>query len=179
MQITFVQPCGDDSGDERPRTEFTLQNRVREFMFETPFTKSGSARGALMEQFTRKTYLTVQHEFPFIKSRQEVILTRVEVRTPLEGAIETIKARATSLDAVAKTKPVNLKLLQLQLQVCGTSPDAVHTLASGHGQRVGERRTDSDCRSLPEASIAGQPMEPRSTRRTPQGSHFHPTLALA
>ena len=171
VQITFVQPCADDCGDEAPRTEFTSQNRVREFMFETPFTKGGAARGALMEQFTRKTYLSVKHGFPFIRSRQEVLVVREEVRTPLEGAIETIKARAATLDAVAKTRPVNIKLLQLQLQV----PIRVTRWAptvTGDGERVCQRGPDRHCRGVSAAGGAGQHVEPRPARRPPQGQCY-------
>jgi hypothetical protein len=70
-----------------------------------------------MEQFMRKTYLTVRYAFPFMKSRQEVIATREDELTPLEVAIETITNRAASLELATRAKPVNLKLLQLQLQV--------------------------------------------------------------
>ena len=67
----------------------------------------------------RKTILTVSHGFPFMKSRQEVVNVEELELSPLEVAIEAITQRATSLDNLVKTKPVNIKLLQLQLQVFG------------------------------------------------------------
>lgn len=114
VQVTFVQPFVQD--DLERQTDFEVNNNIRTFMFETPFTKSGNARGNIMEQFMRKTYLTVRYAFPFMKSRQEVIATREDELTPLEVAIETITNRAASLELATRAKPVNLKLLQLQLQ---------------------------------------------------------------
>ena len=66
----------------------------------------------------RKTFLTVEYAFPFVKSRQEVIAFEEKELTPIEVAIETIESRAASLETITLAKPVNIKLLQLQLQVC-------------------------------------------------------------
>ncbi len=85
--------------------------------FETPFTKGGSARGSIAEQFMRKTYLGVDHAFPFVKTRQEVTSTHEKELCPLEVAIETIDGRAASLETITYSKTVNIKLLQLRLQV--------------------------------------------------------------
>ena len=53
-----------------------------------------------------------------MKTRQEVIYVGEVVLTPLDVAIETITNRARGLEALAKARPVNLTLLQLQLGVC-------------------------------------------------------------
>jgi translation initiation factor 1 (eIF-1/SUI1) len=65
----------------------------------------------------RKTYLTVEYAFPFVKSRQQVIAFEETELTPIEVAIETIEARSSSLELIINAKPVNIKLLQLRLQV--------------------------------------------------------------
>lgn len=43
------------------------------FIFETPFTKTGKAHGEMGEQYKRKTILTVEGVFPYMKKRLKVI----------------------------------------------------------------------------------------------------------
>ena len=38
-------------------TDFERNNNVNQFMYETPFTKNGKARGEIHEQFKRRTVL--------------------------------------------------------------------------------------------------------------------------
>ena len=38
-------------------TDFERNNNVNQFMYETPFTKGGKARGEIFEQFKRRTVL--------------------------------------------------------------------------------------------------------------------------
>ena len=49
------------------------------FIFATPFTPDGNPRGELHEQFKRKTILTTQNHFPYVKTRIQVV-DRKEVR---------------------------------------------------------------------------------------------------
>jgi hypothetical protein len=37
---------------------FERNNNIRRFMYETPFTKTGKARGDIDEQFKRRTIIT-------------------------------------------------------------------------------------------------------------------------
>ena len=97
-------------------TVHSLATQSRLCRFETPFTKSGSARGSIADQWVRKTLLSVEYEYPYIKPRQAVTAVNTIECSPIEVAIETIAARAESLDAMTRARPVNLKLLQLQLQ---------------------------------------------------------------
>lgn len=50
------------------------------FMYETPFTTSGSARGRVDEQFLRKTYLRTECHFPYLRSRLRVVEVGFEGR---------------------------------------------------------------------------------------------------
>ena len=43
------------------------------FIFATPFTPDGRAHGDLKEQHKRKTVLTTQHMFPYVKTRIQVV----------------------------------------------------------------------------------------------------------
>ena len=42
---------------QRRLTDFERNNNVNQFMYETPFTKNGKARGEIHEQFKRRTVL--------------------------------------------------------------------------------------------------------------------------
>ena len=42
-------------------------------MYATPFTLDGRAHGELHEQYKRKTILTTNHVFPYVKTRLSVI----------------------------------------------------------------------------------------------------------
>ena len=43
------------------------------FIYATPFTIDGKAHGELQDQYKRKTILTTQHTFPYIKTRIQVV----------------------------------------------------------------------------------------------------------
>lgn len=59
IQVTSVQPHFDCSELSQERiTEFDKNHDVRRFMYETPFTKDGRARGNVEDQWKRKTILT-------------------------------------------------------------------------------------------------------------------------
>ena len=50
-----------------------LLSPLERFVYSTPYTPSGKARGDLHEQFMRKTILTTKKPFPYIKRRLKVI----------------------------------------------------------------------------------------------------------
>lgn len=58
LQITHVSPyfCKDEL--EERQNDFEQNHDVDSFMFETPFTRKGSARGHVEEQWKRRTILT-------------------------------------------------------------------------------------------------------------------------
>jgi hypothetical protein len=59
----------------------------------------------------------VKQTFPYIKIRLQVVETREETLTPIEFAISNIANKVRDLQAVVSARPVNIVLLQLQLQV--------------------------------------------------------------
>lgn len=58
IQVTHVTPyfCKDEL--EHRQTEFEQNHDVDTFMYETPFTKNGTARGNIEDQYKRRTILT-------------------------------------------------------------------------------------------------------------------------
>lgn len=63
LQVTHVIPyfCKDEL--ETRQNEFEQNHDVDTFMFETPFTKNGTARGCVEEQWKRRTILTSKLQF--------------------------------------------------------------------------------------------------------------------
>lgn len=69
IQVTHVIPyfCKDEA--ETRQTEFEQNHDVDTFSYETPFTKNGTARGSIEDQWKRRTILTSksQKNFFFFK----------------------------------------------------------------------------------------------------------------
>ena len=57
IQVTHVTPYFEEKELQKRITEFERNNNIKRFMFETPFTKAGKARGEIHEQFKRRTIL--------------------------------------------------------------------------------------------------------------------------
>lgn len=62
IQVTHVVPYFEKIELETRLTEFELNHDVRCFMFETPFTKEGKARGNPEDQWKRRTILTSRNK---------------------------------------------------------------------------------------------------------------------
>lgn len=58
IQVTHVTPYFEKNELEIRPTEFEQNHDVSCFMFETPFTKEGKARGSPEEQWKRRSILT-------------------------------------------------------------------------------------------------------------------------
>jgi len=58
IQVTHVIPYFEKIELEVRQTEFEQNHNVSCFMFETPFTKEGKARGSPEDQWKRRTILT-------------------------------------------------------------------------------------------------------------------------
>eukprot|EP00795_Rhopilema_esculentum_P016504 gene16504-7923_t len=116
IQLTFVRPYFDEDELQRRPTDFERENNIRRFVFETPFTLSGKAHGALSEQHKRKTILTTSHCFPYVKKRILVVQQEMYELSPLEVAIEEMQTRLKELDHVINLNPPDMKKLQLKLQ---------------------------------------------------------------
>lgn len=95
---------------------FEQHFNVKNFLYETPFTKSEKVYGDMADQYKRKTFLTVENAFPYLKKRSIVVKkSRIEL-TPIETAREVIEKKNNSLKAELALATPNVKALQLGLQ---------------------------------------------------------------
>eukprot|EP00041_Stephanoeca_diplocostata_P039490 m.1632108 g.1632108 ORF g.1632108 m.1632108 type:complete len:2191 (-) comp25404_c0_seq3:4177-10749(-) len=116
LQLTFVEPCDTHLDENKRETPFEKHTRVRMFVFETPFTESGKARGDIASQRLRRTTLKVEKFFPYIKKRLEVVKTTHVELTPIEVAIDSVQKKCNELSLLVNRVNVDMKLLQLKLQ---------------------------------------------------------------
>lgn len=117
LQVTFLEPTFRAGELEKRLTDYERNTNLNVFMFETPFTDTGKARGSLEDQRKRKTTITVDQSFPYVKTR--LLITRppeVVELTPLQNATEIMSNKVATLTASIRSIPVNVTLLQLQLQ---------------------------------------------------------------
>ncbi|XP_035917341.1 dedicator of cytokinesis protein 11 isoform X2 [Anopheles stephensi] len=115
IQVTHVTPyyCKDEL-EMRP-TEFEQNHDVDTFMYETPFTASGSAHGAVEDQWKRRTVLTTLHSFPYVLKRIPVRDRQSQELSPIEVAIDEMQTKIAELEEIVMG-PIDLKKLQLRLQ---------------------------------------------------------------
>ncbi|XP_064456848.1 dedicator of cytokinesis protein 9-like isoform X3 [Ornithodoros turicata] len=117
IQVTHVVPYFTEMQLMERQTEFERHNNISEFMFETPFTLDGTkARGSLEEQCKRRTILSTEYRFPYIKKRIPVKTRRTKDLNPIEVAIDEMQTRVAELEDVVHGSPHDLKKLQLKLQ---------------------------------------------------------------
>ncbi|XP_071517868.1 dedicator of cytokinesis protein 7 isoform X2 [Panulirus ornatus] len=118
IQITYVEPYFDEYEYRDRITSFEKNYNIKRFIFSTPFTPDGRAHGELHEQYKRKTILTTQHMFPYVKTRIQVVDRMSWVLTPIEVAIEDIQKKTKELSAAINQDPPDHKILQMVLQGC-------------------------------------------------------------
>ncbi|XP_057325530.1 dedicator of cytokinesis protein 9 isoform X3 [Microplitis mediator] len=132
IQVTHVTPYFEKMELESRLTEFEQNHDVSCFMFETPFTHEGKPRGNPEDQWKRRTIITTQYSFPYIKKRIPIIEKKVIELTPIEVALDEMRQRVQELEDVALIAPTDVKKLQLRLQgsVCVTVNAGPLTYAS-------------------------------------------------
>ncbi|XP_058060238.1 dedicator of cytokinesis protein 9 [Anopheles bellator] len=115
IQVTHVTPyyCKDEL--EIRQTEFEQNHDVDTFMYETPFTTSGTAHGAVEDQWKRRTILTTLHSFPYVLKRIPVRDRQSHELSPIEVAIDEMQTKIAELEEIV-LGPIDLKKLQLRLQ---------------------------------------------------------------
>lgn len=118
IQVTHVTPyfCKDEL--EARLTEFEQNHDVDTFMFETPFTKNGTARGNIEDQYKRRNILTTQYSFPYVLKRIPVKNKQIIELSPIEVAIDEMTSKVAELEEVCLAHTIDLKKLQLRLQGC-------------------------------------------------------------
>ncbi|XP_065315700.1 dedicator of cytokinesis protein 6-like [Gordionus sp. m RMFG-2023] len=114
LQITYVEPYFDVSEQLVRKTAFERCYNVRRFVYATPFTLDGRSHGRLQEQYKRKTILTTQRSFPYIKTRIKVVDRDQIVLTPIEVAIEDLEKKCKELREA--TRRQDAKILAMVLQ---------------------------------------------------------------
>jgi len=115
IQVTFVIPYFDEEEYSNRLTDFEREHNIRRFVFETPFTLSGKAHGALVEQHKRKTILTTSHCFPYVKKRILVVQQEQYELSPIEVAIDEMQNKVKELTHAIALDPPDMKKLQLKL----------------------------------------------------------------
>ncbi|KAK9870395.1 hypothetical protein WA026_007964 [Henosepilachna vigintioctopunctata] len=116
IQVTHVTPYFEKEELEERQTEFEQNHDINCFMFETPFTKDGKARGNPEEQWKRRTILKTSYYFPYVKKRIPVCSKKFVELSPIEVAIDEMQTRVSELEEVVFTEPTDVKKLQLRLQ---------------------------------------------------------------
>ncbi|XP_063084731.1 dedicator of cytokinesis protein 6 isoform X2 [Cavia porcellus] len=116
IQITYVEPHFDAYELKDRVTYFDRNYGLRTFLFCTPFTPDGRAHGELHEQHKRKTLLSTEHAFPYIKTRIRVCHREETVLTPVEVAIEDMQKKTRELAFATEQDPPDCKMLQMVLQ---------------------------------------------------------------
>ncbi|XP_051052782.1 dedicator of cytokinesis protein 6 isoform X5 [Phodopus roborovskii] len=116
IQITYVEPHFDTYELKDRVTYFDRNYGLRAFLFCTPFTPDGRAHGELVEQHKRKTLLSTEHAFPYIKTRIRVCHREETVLTPVEVAIEDMQKKTRELAFATEQDPPDAKMLQMVLQ---------------------------------------------------------------
>lgn len=116
IQITHVSPYFDDWELKQRKTDYERNNNIGRFIFETPFVKGSSSTQSpgVADQWKRKTILSVDATFPYMKRRLHVTNKETVELSPVETAIETIESRVQVL-ATQLIHP-NAKTLPLVLQ---------------------------------------------------------------
>ncbi|XP_052785231.1 dedicator of cytokinesis protein 9-like isoform X7 [Mya arenaria] len=116
IQVTHVTPFFKEKELQRRLTDFEKNNNINQFMFETPFTKSGKAHGDIQDQYKRRTVLHTSHSLPFVKKRIEVVDKKECILSPIEVAIDAMNAKVADLREVVDLALPDMKKLQLKLQ---------------------------------------------------------------
>ncbi|XP_023704534.1 dedicator of cytokinesis protein 9 isoform X3 [Cryptotermes secundus] len=116
IQVTHVTPYFEKLELEERQTEFEQSHDIKCFMFETPFTMDGKARGTPEDQWKRRTILTTRYSFPYVTKRICVVKQQVQELSPIEVALDEMQMRVNELEEVVFMKPTDAKKLQLRLQ---------------------------------------------------------------
>ncbi|EYC06394.1 hypothetical protein Y032_0076g1034 [Ancylostoma ceylanicum] len=118
LQITYVEPYFDKWERRRRPTHFERSHKIKRFVYATPFTRDGKAHGDLKDQFKRRTILSTQYSFPYVKTRIKVVEREQKVLQPIQVAIDDIEKKTRELAAAIAQNPPDAKMLQMVLQGC-------------------------------------------------------------
>lgn len=118
IQITYVEPYFDRYELHKCETFFEKNYSLKRFIYATPFTLDGKAHGPLNQQYKRKTILTTERAFPYVKTRIPVIDKQQIILGPVEVAVEDLSKKIDELKNATLQEPADPKILQMVLQGC-------------------------------------------------------------
>uniref|UniRef100_A0A672I4B2 Dedicator of cytokinesis 10 n=1 Tax=Salarias fasciatus TaxID=181472 RepID=A0A672I4B2_SALFA len=116
IQVTYVVPYFDEKEQQDKRTDFERHHNINRFVFETPFTLSGKKHGDVEEQCKRRTILTSDSSFPYLKKRIQVVEQQSTEMNPIEVAIDEMSRKVSELNQLCNMEEVDMIRLQLKLQ---------------------------------------------------------------
>uniref|UniRef100_A0A674CAX0 Dedicator of cytokinesis 10 n=1 Tax=Salmo trutta TaxID=8032 RepID=A0A674CAX0_SALTR len=116
IQVTYVVPYFDDKEQQEKKTDFERHHNINRFVFETPFTLSGKKHGDVEEQCKRRTILTTNSTFPYLKKRIQVVEQQSTEMNPIEVAIDEMSCKVSELNQLCAVAEVDMIRLQLKLQ---------------------------------------------------------------
>ena len=95
------------------KTQFQQRVNINRFIFTTPFTKTGKARTeSVADQYIRKTILTTERHFPYIRTRLTVSEKEIIELNPLQHTIEEVRKQSAKIIAECNSENPSLKTLQ-------------------------------------------------------------------
>jgi len=113
IQITSVEPYFDEKELEFRKTQFQQRVNINRFIFTTPFTKTGKARTeSVADQYIRKTILTTERHFPYIRTRLKVSAKEMIELNPLQHTIEEVRKQSAKIISECNSDNPSLKTLQ-------------------------------------------------------------------
>lgn len=118
LQVTYVEPLLDMWEKRRRTDHFSRNVNLHRFCYATPFTRDGKAHGDLEDQYKKKTVLSTQFSFPYLKTRLHVVERDQKILSPIEVAIEDLQKKTRELNAAISVQPADVKMLQMVLQGC-------------------------------------------------------------
>ncbi|RNA40850.1 dedicator of cytokinesis 7 [Brachionus plicatilis] len=118
IQITYVEPFFDRYELAKCQSFFERSHSLKRFVYATPFTLDGKAHGPLDQQYKRKTVLSTERAFPYVKTRVAVIDKQQFVLGPVEVAVEDLQKKIDELKSATLQEPADPKILQMVLQGC-------------------------------------------------------------
>nr|XP_055053130.1 dedicator of cytokinesis protein 11 isoform X2 [Misgurnus anguillicaudatus] len=118
IQVTFVKPYFDEKELLERKTDFEKCHNINRFVFETPYTLCGKKHGGVEEQCKRRTILTTNNTFPYVKKRIQVVGEKHLELKPIDVAIDEMKDRSAELTKLCSNQEVDMIQLQLKLQGC-------------------------------------------------------------
>lgn len=126
IQIISVEPYLTEAETVTKVGAFELNQDLRRFILETPFTKGGKARGSAATQCMEQLIMHVEegHSFPSVRKRLRVAKTETIILEPIDVAIRAMSKKVSELRRVVYAKgPAgrdgphpDIISLQLQLQ---------------------------------------------------------------